>query len=162
MRPRSTEALVDGVVQGEVALFRIAQSGLGAHPLRDVVALDEDARDSPALVAHGLVDEVEQAVGRLCLWRRLQADGHGAGHEALAGRVNPVEQLVEALSVQLGERFTHCLAHEACGVRTAGRRTQRNNAKVTSIVPWSRICRAADAVVGDKQTRHAVAPNYVS
>ena len=46
----------------------------------------------------------------------LQADGHGAGNEALARRVHAVEQLVEALSLQLGERLTHGLADEASAV----------------------------------------------
>ena len=91
----------------------LAHRGRGALALGDVGALDEDAGDGAGGVAHRLVDEVEQplraARGRGAR-RALQGDRRGIADVALAGAVDAVEQLVEALARELGQ----CLADRPC------------------------------------------------
>ena len=83
----------------------LAQGLLGVHALRHVGALGEDARHPAVRVLDRLVDEIDEALLDGRAGRALQADLQGAALESLALRVDPVEQLEEALALDLGQRL---------------------------------------------------------
>jgi hypothetical protein len=84
----------------------------GEIGLGDVVALAEDAGDPSGLVPDGLVDEVEEDLLRRFGRRGVQAGRDMAGDEALAGGVDLVEPLVEALSLEFGKHIADGPADE--------------------------------------------------
>ena len=106
------EALTHGRQHAGVARVARVNGGSGAVRLGDVVALTEDAGDPAGLVPHRLVDEVEEALLRGSHQARLKTDRQVMGDEALTGRIDLVEPLEEALSVEFGEDLAHILSNE--------------------------------------------------
>ena len=77
---------------------------LGLRVVRagDVLTLHEDADDRAVLVAHRLVDQVEEAQLERAAGRALELDREVGADERLAGREHVVEQRDEALVHDLG------------------------------------------------------------
>src|SRR3978361_918799 len=79
--------------------------------MRDVAALSADADHGPVGSPDGLVDEVENALLGGAPWNPLQADLDGAAAKRLPGLIEAVQQLEEALALDLGQGLPHGLAH---------------------------------------------------
>ncbi len=82
---------------------QLPQGGGGPVDFGGVVASDENPGHGAEVVAHRLVDEVDEAVVILA----RQPDRHPPGDVVLAGRVDLVQKFVEALSGQLREHLPH-------------------------------------------------------
>jgi hypothetical protein len=88
------------------------QRFLGAAALGDVHAVHEDATDRALGVAHGLKDEIDDAVlGRLA-GASLKRDGATGTDERLAARVDVVEQFVKTLAFDVRQRGAHRFADD--------------------------------------------------
>ena len=94
----------------ELRLAR-AERVLRQRRLGDVTALDEDAADRARRVTDGLKDEVHEAPvgGAVRIGRKRNRRTPGGG--GLSGRINLVQQLEEALSLDLRQGFSHRPAH---------------------------------------------------
>ena len=88
--------------------FAGAQLRFRPDAIGHVVAADEDAVNALLLVEHRLVQQVDIAVAAC----PLEMNRHGARGVGLSGGVHAVEQLEEALLLELGKDFAHAAADE--------------------------------------------------
>ena len=101
----------DAVEQFEGASLVLARL-LGEVGLRCVGALAQHADDGAVGIAHGIVDEGEEAF-LLAAIRLPEPCCCGFQIEAFASGIDPVEHLEEALALDVGERFPDRLADPA-------------------------------------------------
>ena len=107
------DGVVPGVVDQEVQPLGLRPHlVLGPLAVGQVDALGEDAGDGPVRVAEGLVDEVHEPLLGRAAGPPPEQDRHVRAGECLAGPVDPVEQLEEALALDLGQGLAGRLAED--------------------------------------------------
>ena len=94
---------------------------LGRRQCRHVVGDHDDRVDAVVLADHRLIDEVEIAVLGGFLETTVENDVDRLPEEGLAGAANPIENLDEVLSLQLGQSLTNRV-----GRRHRGRQSTRD------------------------------------
>ncbi len=94
------------------ALFVLTQGLFGLGALGDVIAFDENAADIAIRVGHRLEDEIQQALFLCFALGTLQADADTGADEGGAAAIDPVENVDEALALDLRQRLAHRLADD--------------------------------------------------
>jgi len=128
------------------------------HLLRHVDGMSQDARHGALCVAHGLIREAEEDVLQASVAGAVEPHEDLRAHERLAGPVDRIEQLVDALARQLGEGGPHRLADQVgdiAPVRTiAGPRTRLAGADAL-ILAAGNVVVANDPHAQDIKDTHA-------
>jgi len=94
------------------APFVLAQGLFGLSALGHVIAFDEDPGNIAIRIGHRLEDEIQQALFLGLSLDALQPDANTGADKGHAAAIDPVENIDEALTLDLRQRLAHRLADD--------------------------------------------------